>query len=294
MKLKYIAMIFLLMWGLFSSCISEDRSMCRNLHVLDLSYMGDGTTEIFSQKIGKVQMLIFDETGQCVSRYFLNETELKYRHTLLPELSVGNYKIVCIANPYSTTIVADDGLSASYFTADAHYAGQTVSTNDSLYFSVVDYPIEPYSDLISEIHRTAHFKSSHYDVYVEVEGVPTTSTPSISMVGLSPYTDFANTAYGAVTEYQMETVHEESGLYVGKCCIMRHTDHTDVYMLVKDAQGNVLASVSLKKFLEDHVDQIDCSKNEVLIPIKLTFKSADVEVSMPGWEGTDITPGFGN
>ena len=49
MKLNHIYVIILLMWGLFSSCISEDYSNCYNRYVVDLSYVGDGDKEIFSE-----------------------------------------------------------------------------------------------------------------------------------------------------------------------------------------------------------------------------------------------------
>ena len=59
-------MIIVLIWGLFSSCISEDHSDCYNRYWLDLSYTGDGTEEIFKEKIDKVSLFVFDENNMVV------------------------------------------------------------------------------------------------------------------------------------------------------------------------------------------------------------------------------------
>ena len=78
MKLKSIAMILVAVAGvLVTSCIREDYSDCFNRYVVNLSYMGDGTDEIFPQKIRKVQMYIFDSENRCIHQASLPDEEVR-------------------------------------------------------------------------------------------------------------------------------------------------------------------------------------------------------------------------
>ena len=77
------------MWGLFSSCISEDYSNCSNRYVVDLSYTGDGKDEIFPDKINNVRMYIFDEVNSCIYQTQLTDQEVKAQRTLLPPMEEG-------------------------------------------------------------------------------------------------------------------------------------------------------------------------------------------------------------
>ena len=268
MRFNRICVFLLLMWGLVSSCISEDYSDCNNRYVVNLSYLGDADKEIFPDKIGRVQMYIFDEENSCVHQTHLTDEEVSLQRTFLPPLEEGDYHIVFLGNAYSTTVKdlsTRSSLSNLCFGADSYWNGLETSGNDSLYWARVDQRIEPFAPQRPITHNTAYFASSHYDVSVEVVGVP--SAPKIVLTGVSPYTDFNNIAtVDAEAEYVLDVAHDGAFKATAKSNILRHLDHENVYLKVLDAEGNEMASVNFFKFLQENREHIDCSKNEVHIP----------------------------
>ena len=294
MKLSHIYVIVALMWGLLSSCISEDYSDCYNRYVVDLSYVGDGTTEIFAEKIDRVQMFIFDEEGTVVSKTMLTDEEVHLQRVMLPPLDEGEYRLAFLGNPYSTSVKdlsLRSSLSGLSFGADAYWSGEKVSGNDPLYFASLDQTIAPFDSERQITYNTAHFASSHYDISVDIIGVP--SAPRVVLTGVSPYTDFNNVATAAAEyEYELEAVYDGESAAKASCNILRHLDHENVYLKILSQNGDELASVCFADFLKANSSHIDCSKHEVLIPFKVEFKSANVEVALPDWFVVEVSPEF--
>ena len=297
MRLNRIYVFLLLMWGLASSCIGEDYSDCNNRYVVNLSYLGDSGKEIFPDKINNVRMYVFDNENTCVYQTGLTEDEVSGRRTMLPPLDEGEYRLVFLGNPHHTAVhglTECTGFEDIVFGSEDYWNATVVSGNDSLYLASVRQTILPFSAQRKISYNTAYFAASHYDISVEVVGVP--SAPKIVLTGVSPYTDFNNEAAVDVeTDYVLETVHDEVSKATAKCNILRHLDHENVYLKVLDAEGNEMASVNFDEFLKENADQIDCSKNEVIIPFQIEFKSlSDVEVTLPDWWVMHVTPDFGS
>ena len=129
----------LLLAGAAASCIREDMSQCRNAHELVLSYLGDGKTEIFGDKICRVEMYVFDAMNSCVADFVVPAGQVAARTAELPPLAPGDYRVVCLGNTHHTKTV---NLSAGSFDAirfaDADYVDTgAASGNDSLYYASV-------------------------------------------------------------------------------------------------------------------------------------------------------------
>ena len=301
MKLKSLA-LSLLAAGLFStSCLKEDHSNCYNIYRLALSYMGDDNIEIFDEKIDRVHMYVFDEQNNCVASSQLSDEDVQARLTTLPALEAGNYRIVCIGNAYQTEVenLSAGNLDEVVFGDRSHFAGETVSGNDPLYWSSIDYTIRPYEPKMLEETQTTTFASSHYDISVEVVNAPGMTKASegisIEIVGVSPETDFNNVAGGQATAYVMDYEFDGNNTVTASNSIMRHQNHEDVYLKIAAADGTSLMEVNFAEHIEKY--GIDVTKNECLIPFEIEFTEAEgnllnIKVTVPEWFFENVTPEF--
>ena len=296
MKFRNLLMSLLLVGGLSASCIKEDNSDCYNIYKLALSYLGDGTEEIFPEKIDRVDMYVFDQSGACLTSVRLSDAEVQAQLTTLPPLDEGTYRIVCVGNAYDTKVDKIDAkdLSSTAFAANGYVNGETVSGNDPLYWSAIDYTIAPYDEYKQIETKTTYFKCSHYDIYVEVVGVEAVKAggyPDLELVAVSPWTDFNNTAFGEPTTYLMETTHDGGNTMTARNNIMRHKNHQDVELVLRSGD-NELARVNFAEHIAKY--DIDTDLQECIIPFRIEFKTANVTVTVPNWFVENVTPDWRN
>lgn len=301
MKLTNIVFCLTLLAGMATSCVREDLDDCRSTNTLLLSYKGDGTSEIFTDKICRVEIFVFDAENRCVNSSILPKEQVISRTVTLPPLGAGDYRIVCLGNTHTTKV--DGTASGDYgrmiFAASDYFDEKQVSGNDSLYYATTSFTVRPFTGHEGDDQtQVVEFASSHYDLSVEVIGVPAPGTragtlPQLEICGVTPCTDFENRVCGEATDYLLETEYESGKmLLTARTNIMRHKNHEDVNLRLRLSPGDEpLVEVNLAKFLADN-PVIDCSKHEVLIPIRIEFKSGDITVSVPEWYIEHVKPEF--
>lgn len=299
--MKYRLLAFsLILAGLFStSCLQEDYSACFRRYNLMLSYLGDGNTEIFPEKIDKVEMYVFDQNNNCVSAQTLSDTEVESQTATLPALEPGDYRIICVGNAFETGVENLDSrdYTEMLFAAEDYLKGNTVSGNDSLYYASKELTVIGFDPKNAEEDVLIEFASSHYDILVEIINAPDWigKHPKVELTGVLPYTDFENDAKGTPVDYQMETEHDGVSTTTATANIMRHTNHEEVYLKVTGEDGSAVALINFAEHIEKYKDKIDPTKHECLIPFRLEWDPticADVIIDLPKWMVVEVTPEF--
>lgn len=139
--MKYTKYILSLMFlASLNGCIKEDMSDCPGNCTLKFSYVGDGTTQIFQDKIHKVDMYVFDSDGMLLSSHPISEADVKKQSTEL-NLPVGDYQIVTVGNTYNTEVSGEQNLATAQFCDEDCIHGERIAGNDSLYYAYKEISI---------------------------------------------------------------------------------------------------------------------------------------------------------
>ena len=302
-KLLYLCLP-LVSFVLLTGCIKENMDDCERCK-LTFTYLADVNEDVFPNHITSVSLYVFDSKDQLIRTKRLEQNDLKAYQGVNLNLNPGKYRIVGVGNCNELTEVYNTDardMSQTHFRHPDCF-DREVESNDSLYLGAKEITIPEeywYKDNI-------RFYSSHLKVlytvkdYVAVEEAQPSATraktPNLELrvKNLLPQTDFDNRAYGEKVTYNPSLkFNSEDGDFYSYFHIMRHAADSDVlFELVDSDIDEVIHTLALSDFLAKF-DEIDVTKQEVLIPIEVVFKNLSVEVTIPDWMINDLTPGFGN
>ena len=99
--MKKAIILYILLLVTVTGCIKENLDDCET--TLYFSYLGDGTKEIFPQKIEKVDMYIYNQNNVFVQKTVLNRKELNRQRGTTLNLPSGQYHIICWGNSLNDT-----------------------------------------------------------------------------------------------------------------------------------------------------------------------------------------------
>lgn len=278
---------------LATGCIKEDLDSCDTN--LIFRYFGDGTKDIFPEKIEKVDLYVYSENGALIETIGLNQGDLRrYQGTPL-NLPAGKYRVVCWGNTENDTRIDQAmALNTALVAAPHYFTREIITTNDSLYIGSRD--IEIFQDASNT--DTVYFSSSHIKMYLELDGLEDaawtdgTSPIEIEVGNLSPTVDFAKTFSSENVSYRPITKKEENTpVYKSRFNVLRFNDNNSIYInLVSKKTSKTIYTLNLKDFMKYNQISVD-GINEVTIGIRFRFNGTSVTVQP--WDEEVIKPGLG-
>jgi hypothetical protein len=285
---------------LLTGCIREDRSDCSCDVFLDFLYTGDGQTDIFPDKIDKVNMYVYSAADRSLAgEYELDKAALTEHQGIHLYLRPGNYRIVCWGNAADRTHihkVYDEAKVAEpvWFKSDEFFTG-----NDELYFSELEISVP---ETLRDVEETCNFECSHIDMYVQLKGFKGAIGPDgqkadivVAHTGLPAYTDFFNVPAQnekceVIPEIHDDPDNEDS--YILKYHVLRFSEQEETAIDIRDLEGNSILDdgpISVTDFISNYGVEID-DVQEASVAIKLTLGPVGVEVA--DWNIVDVKPGF--
>ena len=285
---------------LLTGCIREDRSDCSCDVFLDFLYTGDGQTDIFPDKIDKVNMYVYSAADRSLAgEYELDKAALTEHQGIHLYLRPGNYRIVCWGNAADRTHihkVYDEAKVAEpvWFKSDDFFTG-----NDELYFSELEISVP---ETLRDVEGTCNFECSHIDMYVQLKGFKGAIGSDgqkadivVAHTGLPAYTDFFNVPAQnekceVIPEIHDDPDNEDS--YILKYHVLRFSEQEETAIDIRDLEGNSILDegpISVTDFIRNYGVEID-GVQEASVAIKLTLGPIGVEVA--DWNIVDVKPGF--
>ncbi len=277
---------------LATGCIKEDLDSCDTN--LIFRYFGDGTKDIFPEKIEKVDLYVYSENGALIETIGLDQGDLRrYQGTPL-NLPAGKYRVVCWGNTKNDTRINQAmALNTALVAAPHYFTREIITTNDSLYIGSRD--IEIFQDASNT--DTVYFSSSHIKMYLELDGLEDavwtdgTSPIEIEVGNLSPTVDFAKTFSKENVSYRPIVKKEENTPgYKSRFNVLRFNDKNSIYInLVSKETNKTIYTLNLKDFMQYNQISVD-GINEVTIGIRFRFNGTSVTVQP--WDEEVIKPGL--
>lgn len=278
---------------LATGCIKEDLDSCDTN--LIFRYFGDGTKDIFPEKIEKVDLYVYSENGALIETIGLDQGDLRrYQGTPL-NLPAGKYRVVCWGNTKNDTRINQAmALNTALVAAPHYFTREIITTNDSLYIGSRD--IEIFQDASNT--DTVYFSSSHIKMYLELDGLEDAvwtdgiSPIEIEVGNLSPTVDFAKTFSLENVSYRPIVKKEENTPgYKSRFNVLRFNDKNSIYInLVSKETNKTIYTLNLKDFMQYNQISVD-GINEVTIGIRFRFNGTSVTVQP--WDEEVIKPGLG-
>lgn len=287
----YLLLSMIVTLPLAGGCIRENMDDCKGKVTLRFRYVGDGTTDIFPEKIEHVTMYVYsiaDGSLAAIQKYDDNALAAYQGADVM--LFPGRYEVVCWGNALDETTINEGEKIA----ADGYFENTDIATNDPLYYGTIEIEVP---ETLVENNYICDFVCSHVKFRVRVEGFDQTTmgVPSLELTQLASFTDFDNVpsdeercSYHPVLDAGYDG---EQTVYTAEFNTLRFNDDNDIMLRLHSDETRVVAhEFPLADFLQEHNIAVE-GVNEVTVPIRIRF--SPIGVTIDDWDSVPVNPDFG-
>lgn len=287
----YLLLSMIVTLPLAGGCIRENMDDCKGKVTLRFRYVGDGTTDIFPEKIEHVTMYVYsiaDGSLAAIQKYDDNALAAYQGADVM--LFPGRYEVVCWGNALDETTINEGEKIA----ADGYFENTDIATNDPLYYGSIEIEVP---ETLVENNYICDFVCSHVKFRVRVEGFDQTTmgVPSLELTQLASFTDFDNVpsdeercSYHPVLAAGSDG---EQTVYTAEFNTLRFNDDNDIMLRLHSDETRVVAhEFPLADFLQEHNIAVE-GVNEVTVPILIRF--SPIGVTIDDWDSVPVNPDFG-
>mgnify|MGYP002438551860 FL=1 len=287
----YLLLSMIVTLPLAGGGIRENMDDCKGKVTLRFRYVGDGTTDIFPEKIEHVTMYVYsiaDGSLAAIQKYDDNALAAYQGADVM--LFPGRYEVVCWGNALDETTINEGEKIA----ADGYFENTDIATNDPLYYGTIEIEVP---ETLVENNYICDFVCSHVKIRVRVEGFDQTTmgVPSLELTQLASFTDFDNVpsdeercSYHPVLAAGSDG---EQTVYTAEFNTLRFNDDNDIMLRLHSDETRVVAhEFPLADFLQEHNIAVE-GVNEVTVPILIRF--SPIGVTIDDWDSVPVNPDFG-
>lgn len=287
----YLLLSMIVTLPLAGGCIRENMDDCKGKVTLRFRYVGDGTTDIFPEKIEHVTMYVYsiaDGSLAAIQKYDDNALAAYQGADVM--LFPGRYEVVCWGNALDETTINEGEKIA----ANGYFENTDIATNDPLYYGSIEIEVP---ETLVENNYICDFVCSHVKFRVRVEGFDQTTmgVPSLELTQLASFTDFDNVpsdeercSYHPVLAAGSDG---EQTVYTAEFNTLRFNDDNDIMLRLHSDETRVVAhEFPLADFLQEHNIAVE-GVNEVTVPIRIRF--SPIGVTIDDWDSVPVNPDFG-
>lgn len=287
----YLLLSMIVTLPLAGGCIRENMDDCKGKVTLRFRYVGDGTTDIFPEKIEHVTMYVYSiADGSLAAIHKYDDNALAAYQGADVMLFPGRYEVVCWGNALDETTINEGEKIA----ADGYFENTDIATNDPLYYGTIEIEVP---ETLVENNYICDFVCSHVKFRVRVEGFDQTTmgVPSLELTQLASFTDFDNVpsdeercSYHPVLAAGSDG---EQTVYTAEFNTLRFNDDNDIMLRLHSDETRVVAhEFPLADFLHEHNIAVE-GVNEVTVPIRIRF--SPIGVTIDDWDSVPVNPDFG-